>query len=69
MDPSIGGVLVRGDKGTAKSTAARGLARLLPPIDVGYDPERQAHDPYNRVLEECEDTMKESQAAELDDVS
>lgn len=30
VDPSIGGVLLRGQKGSAKSTAARGLARLLP---------------------------------------
>jgi magnesium chelatase subunit D len=32
--PEIGGVLVRGEKGTAKSTAVRGLARLLPPVRV-----------------------------------
>jgi magnesium chelatase subunit D len=34
VDPTIGGVLIRGEKGTAKSTAVRGLARLLPQIDV-----------------------------------
>jgi magnesium chelatase subunit D len=34
VDPSIGGVLIRGEKGTAKSTAVRGLASLLPRIDV-----------------------------------
>jgi magnesium chelatase subunit I len=32
IDPSIGGVLVFGDRGTGKSTAVRGLAALLPPI-------------------------------------
>jgi magnesium chelatase subunit D len=32
VSPAIGGVLVRGEKGTAKSTAVRGLAGLLPPV-------------------------------------
>jgi Mg-chelatase subunit ChlI len=32
--PDIGGVLIRGERGTAKSTAVRGLAAVLPPIDV-----------------------------------
>lgn len=34
IDPSIGGVLVRGDKGSAKSTAARGLADVMPSIEA-----------------------------------
>lgn len=34
VSPEIGGVLVRGEKGTAKSTAVRALAAVLPPIDV-----------------------------------
>lgn len=37
VSPEVGGVLVRGDKGTAKSTAVRALARLLPPIRVISD--------------------------------
>ncbi|WP_175411037.1 putative cobaltochelatase [Streptomyces sp. TRM64462] len=32
--PQIGGVLVRGEKGTAKSTVVRGLTALLPAMDV-----------------------------------
>lgn len=32
--PNIGGVLVRGEKGTAKSTAVRALSALLPEVDV-----------------------------------
>ena len=32
VNPGLGGVLLRGDKGTAKTTAVRGLAELLPPI-------------------------------------
>jgi len=41
VHPSLGGVLILGEKGTAKSTAVRGLGRLLGEIDV-YE-----HDPFN----------------------
>ena len=34
VNPKIGGVLVRGKKGTAKSTAVRSLASLLPEVTV-----------------------------------
>ncbi|MFI0899945.1 putative cobaltochelatase [Streptomyces sp. NPDC020983] len=34
VSPAVGGVLVRGEKGTAKSTAVRATAALLPPVRV-----------------------------------
>ena len=34
INPAIGGVLIRGEKGTGKSTAVRALARLLPEQEV-----------------------------------
>ncbi|MGW3382788.1 putative cobaltochelatase [Streptomyces albogriseolus] len=34
VSPSVGGVLVRGEKGTAKSTAVRALTSLLPKVAV-----------------------------------
>ncbi|WP_421993622.1 magnesium chelatase ATPase subunit I [Qipengyuania sp.] len=37
VDPAIGGVMVFGDRGTGKSTAARALAGLLPPISAIKD--------------------------------
>jgi Mg-chelatase subunit ChlI len=46
VDTRIGGVLIRGERGTAKSTAARALAALLPKVEVvndcrfGCDPDR-----------------------------
>jgi Mg-chelatase subunit ChlI len=46
VNPRIGGVLIRGERGTAKSTAARALAALLPDVRAvtgcrfGCDPDR-----------------------------
>ncbi|MBP6763725.1 MAG: magnesium chelatase ATPase subunit I [Rubrivivax sp.] len=46
VDPSVGGVLIFGDRGTGKSTAVRALAALLPKMRVvvgcryGCDPEK-----------------------------
>jgi magnesium chelatase subunit I len=48
IDPTIGGVLIFGDRGTGKSTAVRALANLLPPVSVvdgcayNCDPDRAA---------------------------
>ena len=49
VHPGVGGVLIRGERGTGKSTAVRALARLLPEhgIVVGChfacDPDEQDH--------------------------
>ena len=54
IDPSIGGVLVFGDRGTGKSTAIRGLAALLPKmraVDCTYNCDPEASDDY--LCEEC----------------
>lgn len=48
IDPTIGGVMVMGHRGTAKSTAVRALAAMLPPMQVvngcpyNCDPEHPA---------------------------
>src|ERR1700712_64989 len=44
VSPAIGGGLVRGQKGTAKSTMVRALAALLPPVE-GIDGRRFSCDP------------------------
>ena len=49
INPAIGGVLIRGQKGTAKSTAARALAALLPVVAGG---ELQADMRTNNGLEQ-----------------
>src|SRR5208283_2034083 len=52
VDPEIGGVLVSGEKGTAKSTAARALVDLLPAIPVreGCPVNSAPHDPISEWL-------------------
>jgi len=62
VSPSVGGVLIRGEKGTAKSTAARALAALLPEMTVvagcrfSCDPDDPA-----RLCPECRERLASGQ--------
>ncbi|KQS30931.1 magnesium chelatase subunit D family protein [Dyadobacter sp. Leaf189] len=38
VNPAIGGVLIKGEKGTAKTTAARGLSAVMPLVEREPDP-------------------------------
>ncbi len=66
INPKIGGVLIRGEKGTAKSTAVRALAGLLPEIDVvegcvfGCNP--------NNKNEMCENCLEKLQHGKLNTI-
>jgi len=63
VDPRIGGVLIRGERGTAKSTAARALAALLPEVGVvadcrfGCDPDQPAS-----LCTECRERLARGEA-------
>ncbi|MEW6264092.1 MAG: VWA domain-containing protein [Thermodesulfobacteriota bacterium] len=58
VDPDLGGVLISGQKGTAKSTAVRALAELLPPMEAVVDC------PYNcppaQTKDQCPDCRRKS---------
>ncbi|MBV9359347.1 MAG: VWA domain-containing protein [Chloroflexi bacterium] len=53
IDARIGGLLVLGQRGTAKSTAARALAALLPPIQV-YSGSRFGCGPGDEAFDVCD---------------
>ena len=61
INPNLGGVLIRGEKGTAKSTAVRALAELLPKREqvmgcrFGCDPKDEAH-----LCTECLEKIKDA---------
>ncbi len=65
INPSLGGVLIRGEKGTAKSTAVRSLAELMPKLQkvkgcpFGCDPNGKV------LCEECEKKKKEGNLTDI----
>ncbi|HVG29931.1 MAG TPA: magnesium chelatase ATPase subunit I [Pyrinomonadaceae bacterium] len=58
IEPSIGGVLVMGHRGTGKSTAVRALAELLPPLTrVAGCPFNCDPDATDRLCDDCLATL------------
>ncbi|MGQ4555472.1 AAA family ATPase [Halobellus sp. GM3] len=58
INPAIGGVLIRGERGTAKSTAVRALADVLPTREVVTDcPYGCPPDDRDRMCEECRERV------------
>ncbi len=62
INPRIGGVLIRGQKGTGKSTVVRALADLLPEIEVveGCSFNCSPHDPTN-MCDNCRDRLEKGE--------
>lgn len=54
INPGLSGVLIRGEKGTGKSTAARALAEILPEIEV------VDNCPFNLAPNECASALCQS---------
>lgn len=62
INPRVGGVLIRGEKGTAKSTAVRALQRLLPILHVVAD--CQFGDPPDDPQRMCDACLTRYQSGE-----
>ena len=62
INPNLRGVLIMGERGTAKSTAVRALAQLLPEIEVVADCPFNCH-PTDRSLQ-CESCARRAESGE-----
>src|SRR5512141_184518 len=58
INPLIGGVLIRGERGTAKSTAVRALAALLPEIEVVADCRFSCNPNNGHLCDECAERVQ-----------
>ena len=69
INPSLGGVLIKGEKGTAKSTAVRAIAELLPamPTVEGCKFNCDPHTP-NNFCENCSDKQKNNLIAAIKNI-
>jgi magnesium chelatase subunit I len=59
IDPTIGGVLALGDRGTGKSTAIRALADLLPDLIVVQDCAYGCSPTANRLCSDCQQRLSD----------
>lgn len=57
INPTIGGVLIMGEKGTAKSTAVRALAELLPQMSIAKGCPFNC-DPHGFLCTSCQELLK-----------
>ena len=70
VDPGIGGALIKGEKGTAKSTTVRSLSQILPPRTVvpgcpfGCDPSRP-----DRLCPHCAERLASEGSLPSEEVS
>lgn len=70
IDPKIGGLLIRGEKGTAKSTTVRSLATLLPLIEVVFScPFHCEPDDYFSMCESCREKFDKELTFDIKKVS
>ncbi len=62
INPLIGGVLIRGEKGTAKTSAVRALAQVLPEMEVVADCTYNCSPDDPRLM--CADCLRQLEAGE-----
>lgn len=69
INPALGGVLIKGEKGTAKSTAVRALAELLPAMEVvhGCKFHCDPHD-VNHICDDCSALLQKGEALPMESV-
>ena len=65
IDPGIGGVLLRGEKGTAKSTTVRSLAQILPQVRCIAGCQFHCNPDTPRYL--CEDCKKKMESGQFEE--
>lgn len=58
INPALGGVLIRGEKGTAKSTAVRGLTELLEQVQAAEGCPFHCRPGYGELCAECREKQE-----------